>query len=85
MEYPVNLKIEYPDRILNRLTSFFRPFLLIPIAIVLPQDRRGEGRLSTSWLPAAFFHPHGAHAAVPRKYPRCGSTGTSISRSSAFG
>ena len=35
MEYPVNLKIEYPDRTLNRLTSFFRPFLLIPIAIVL--------------------------------------------------
>jgi hypothetical protein len=33
--YPVNLKIDYPDRQLNRLTSFFRIFTLIPIAIVI--------------------------------------------------
>ena len=32
--YPVRLAIDYPDRALNRLTSFFRPFMLIPIAIV---------------------------------------------------
>lgn len=33
--YPVNLSIDYPDRPLNRLTSFLRIFVAIPIAIVL--------------------------------------------------
>lgn len=33
--YPVTLKIDYPDRKLNHLTSFFRIFIFIPIAIVL--------------------------------------------------
>ena len=33
--YPVQLDIEYPDRPLNRLTTFFRAFTVIPIAIVL--------------------------------------------------
>jgi hypothetical protein len=33
--YPVNLEIEYPDRKLNRLTSFFRVFMVVPIALIL--------------------------------------------------
>jgi hypothetical protein len=33
--YPVNVAIDYPDRKLNRLTSFFRIFTAIPIIIVL--------------------------------------------------
>jgi hypothetical protein len=33
--YPVTLVIDYPDRALNRLTTFFRMFTLIPIAIIL--------------------------------------------------
>jgi hypothetical protein len=33
--YPVNYSVEYPERKLNRLTSFFRIFTVIPIAIVL--------------------------------------------------
>jgi hypothetical protein len=33
--YPVTLTIDYPDRDLDRLTSFFRIFTVIPIAIVL--------------------------------------------------
>ena len=33
--YPVTLEVDYPDRKLNRLTSFFRIFIVIPIAIVL--------------------------------------------------
>lgn len=33
--YPVTLSIDYPDRNLDRLTSFFRIFTIIPIAIVL--------------------------------------------------
>jgi hypothetical protein len=33
--YPASLNIDYPDRSLNRLTSFFRLFTFIPIAVVL--------------------------------------------------
>jgi uncharacterized protein DUF4389 len=33
--YPVQFSVEYPDRPLNRLTTFFRIFTVIPIAIVL--------------------------------------------------
>jgi hypothetical protein len=33
-DYPVSFRVEYPDRQLNRLTTFFRMFTLIPIAIV---------------------------------------------------
>ena len=34
-EYPVTFAVDYPDRELNRLTSFFRILTFIPIAIVL--------------------------------------------------
>ena len=33
--FPATLEIDYPDRELNRLTTFFRPFTAIPIAIIL--------------------------------------------------
>ena len=33
--YPVNLSVEYPDRPLDRLTTAFRIFVVIPIMIVL--------------------------------------------------
>lgn len=33
--YPMSLSIDYPDRKLNRLTTFFRIFVAIPIAIIL--------------------------------------------------
>ena len=33
--YPAGLNVDYPDRSLNRLTSFFRIFTIIPIAIIL--------------------------------------------------
>jgi hypothetical protein len=33
--YPVSFSVDYPDRDLNRLTSFFRIFTVIPILIVL--------------------------------------------------
>jgi hypothetical protein len=35
INYPAKLTIDYPDRLLNRMTSFFRIFTVIPIAIVL--------------------------------------------------
>ena len=34
-EYPVQFSVDYPDRDLNRVTTFFRLFMVIPIAIVL--------------------------------------------------
>ena len=33
--FPATLEIDYPDRDLNRLTTFFRLFTVIPIAIIL--------------------------------------------------
>jgi hypothetical protein len=33
--YPAALEIDYPDRELNRLTTFFRPLVFIPIGILL--------------------------------------------------
>lgn len=35
VDYPVKMNIDYPDRSLNRLTSFFRIFTVIPICIIL--------------------------------------------------
>jgi hypothetical protein len=34
-DYPVDFSVDYPDRDLDRLTTFFRIFTVIPIAIVL--------------------------------------------------
>jgi Domain of unknown function (DUF4389) len=47
--YPVTLAIDYPDRPLNRLTTFFRIFVVIPIAIIL------------ALVSAANFGSHGMH------------------------
>ncbi len=33
--YPASLSVDYPDRELNRLTSFFRLIVIIPIAVIL--------------------------------------------------
>jgi hypothetical protein len=33
--FPATLEIDYPDRELNRLTTFFRPVTVIPIAVIL--------------------------------------------------
>jgi len=35
IDYPVKLSVDYPDRKLNRLTTFFRIFMAIPILIIL--------------------------------------------------
>src|SRR5688500_3346943 len=34
-DYPVSFAVDYPDRKLDRLSSFFRIFMLIPIATVI--------------------------------------------------
>lgn len=40
--YPVQLSIDYPDRNLNRLTTFFRIILAIPILIIIGLMTSGE-------------------------------------------
>lgn len=40
--YPASLSIDYPDRDLNRLTTFFRLFTIIPIAIILGLISSGQ-------------------------------------------
>ncbi|MGE5407293.1 MAG: DUF4389 domain-containing protein [Syntrophothermus sp.] len=42
-DYPLEFAVEYPDRDLNRLTSAFRIFTVIPIAIVLGLLTGGGG------------------------------------------
>src|SRR5262245_15486269 len=42
-DYPVRFSVEYPDRPLNRLTTAFRIFTVIPIGIVLASIGGYEG------------------------------------------
>src|SRR3990172_10654101 len=42
--YPATLSVDYPDRDLDRLTTFFRIFTVIPIAIILALLGGGNGR-----------------------------------------
>ena len=46
--YPVQFSVDYPDRPLNRLTTFFRLFLAIPIAIVLGAVNGGTWQWASS-------------------------------------
>src|SRR3982750_2077813 len=72
--YPVTLEIDYPDRELNRLTTFFRPITVIPIAIILGllsgpalQARTEQhvfGAAGILWLPTMFM------LLIRGKYPR---------------
>jgi hypothetical protein len=78
--YPATLTIDYPDRPLNRLTTFFRIFTVIPIAIILALISGGTLEWSTwsttnawTWLYSA-----GGIVVLPvvlmilfrKKYPR---------------
>lgn len=42
--YPVRFSVDYPDRPLNRLTTFFRIFVALPILIVLGAVSGGTSR-----------------------------------------
>ena len=57
--YPIQFSVDYPDRPLNRLTTFFRIFTVIPISILA--DLIGRGVLFPAPLLMILFR---------RKYPR---------------
>jgi hypothetical protein len=76
--YPVQFGVEYPERRLNRLTTFFRIFTVIPIAIVLGTVISGgveytvDDRAATvvaGFGGALFFGPL-LMILFRRKYPR---------------
>jgi len=75
--YPVTLTIDYPDRPLNRLTTFFRIFTVIPIAIILFLVSGGyfdwSGMNGWSWQYAAggiLFLPILFMILFRQKYPK---------------
>jgi hypothetical protein len=65
--YPVRYDVEYPDRELNRLTTFFRIFTAIPILILLSSVQTssyGAGFAGILFLPALLM------ILFRQKYPR---------------
>ncbi len=81
--YPVQFSVDYPDRPLNRLTTFFRLIMAIPIAIVLGAVDGGTWQWTSNTSTAAhstsavaagaggllFFAPL-LMIVFRRKYPR---------------
>ncbi len=75
--YPVQLSIDYPDRNLNRLTTFFRIITAIPIAIIIglltSANYGGTAEGSESYQYAAaglVFLPLVLMILFRQKYPR---------------
>lgn len=81
--FPATLEIEYPDRELDRLTTFFRPIVFIPIGIVLallsgPTNMGGPERGTDADPAVILVFGSGGLLALPtalmlvfrRKYPR---------------
>jgi len=76
-DYPVSFAVEYPDRKLNRLTTFFRVFMVIPIAIVAALVANGGsfslGGEEAAWVGGGFgvlTAPLVLMILFRKKYPR---------------
>jgi hypothetical protein len=77
-DYPVQYAVDYPDRSLNRLTTFFRLFTVIPIVIVLGaitgyQSTYDEGATTTTVVVTGtglLFAPPFLMILFREKYPR---------------
>lgn len=72
--YPANLTVDYPEVKRNRLTAFFRPFTVIPIAILLgllvgPAAREGTQHYAMS-VGGVVFLPTMLMLVIRQKYPR---------------
>jgi Domain of unknown function (DUF4389) len=72
-EYPATLTIEYPERDLDRLTTFLRPLVAVPIATILALVSGGAVHdQSRHYVPATGGVLFGATALMllfRRKYP----------------
>ena len=72
--YPARLEIDYPDRELDWITSFFRPIVVIPIAIILALLSSSQGRSHSSDFTLAgsgsIFLATVLMLLFRRKYPR---------------
>lgn len=77
--YPVSFGVDYPERALNRLTTFFRIFTVIPIAIVLATIGGYSARWGTSTQGTTevalggsglLFVPTGLMIIFRQRYPR---------------
>ncbi|HLY22834.1 MAG TPA: DUF4389 domain-containing protein [bacterium] len=74
--FPATLEIDYPDRELNRLTTAFRLFTVIPIAIVLalvsgPQSGGGQSHRGFTLAGGGLvFLPTVLLLVFTRRYPR---------------
>jgi hypothetical protein len=75
--HPVQLSVDYPDRALNRLTTFFRIFVAIPILIVLGSVSGGlwqwsyeNGRAAAAGAGGLLFLGPLLMILFRQKYPR---------------
>jgi Domain of unknown function (DUF4389) len=78
--YPVRFAVDYPDRALNRLTTAFRIFTVIPIAIVLGSigsygaqwgdDAGSQGTTYAAGAAGLLFVPPLLMILFRQKYPR---------------
>jgi Domain of unknown function (DUF4389) len=75
--YALTYSVEYPDRELNRLSSFFRIFTVIPIAIVIATVSGGTYSYSLNNTTSTVAAAGGLLVAAPllmilfrKKYPR---------------
>ncbi len=75
--YPVRFSVDYPDRPLNRLTTFFRVFTAIPIGIVLGSVSGGSLQFGSGQQRATLAAAGGLLVLGPllmivfrQKYPR---------------
>jgi hypothetical protein len=76
--FPATLSVDYPDRNLNRLTSFFRILTMIPIGIILAlisggiSSQGSDGNMWRSGVAAGgiVFLPLVLMILFRRKYPR---------------
>ncbi len=72
--FPATLEIDYLDRPLNKLTSFFRPFMAIPILIILVLISGSSGTWGCSFFltgaGGVLFFPTLLTLLFLHKYPR---------------
>ncbi|HEX2050121.1 MAG TPA: DUF4389 domain-containing protein [Actinomycetota bacterium] len=76
-EYPARLSVDYPDRDLNRLTTFFRLLVAIPILVVLSTVAGGawewgydKGREAAAAAGGPLFFGPLLMIVFRQKYPR---------------